>query len=36
MTNIPKFIEEINETNSTNDKIATLTKHKDDKLVQYK
>ena len=33
-TNIPKFIEELNLTNSTNDKIATLTKYKDDALVQ--
>ena len=34
MTNITKFIEEMNKTNSTNDKIATLTKYKEDVLVQ--
>ena len=34
MTNITNFIEEINKTNGSNDKIATLTKYKDDALVQ--
>jgi len=34
MTNIPRFIKKMNETNSTNDKIATLTSYKSDTLVQ--
>jgi len=34
MTNITNFIEKINKTNSTNDKIATLTAYKSDTLVR--
>jgi len=34
MTNITKFINEINKTNGSNDKIATLTSYKSDTLVQ--